>query len=185
MKPDGIEQLLPGVVRRTLGRGDPMTALLEVMADLHEPAEAVLGDLHRNFSPYQAPDAFLPFLARWVNLDRLFPPGYAAEVAMAPLSTGLGRLRELIAAAAELSQSRGTAAGLRRFLETATGLTGFEIDEAVPDGEGMPRAFHFRVRAPAAAAPHRPLIRRIIEQEKPAYVTCELEFLTGAPQDEP
>ena len=38
-------------------------------------------------------------------------------------------LRELIAAAAQLSQWRGTAQGLQRFLETATGIEGFELDE--------------------------------------------------------
>ena len=89
---------------------------------------------------------------------------------------GTGRLREVIAAAAYLSKWRGTAQGLLRFLETATGIDGFRIEEQVLDANGEHRPFHIRVRSPASAQAYRPLIERIVEMEKPAYVTYELQF---------
>jgi hypothetical protein len=85
-------------------------------------------------------------------------------------------LRELIAAAAFLSQWRGTAKGLLRFLETATGVEGFEIEEHARDANGQPQPFHILVRAPAEAERYRGLVERIIEAEKPAYVTYELTY---------
>jgi hypothetical protein len=92
------------------------------------------------------------------------------------VTTGLGRLRELVAAAGEISRWRGTARGLRLFLQTATGVRDFVLDERVPGPDGRPRPFHLRVHAPASLLPHRALLERIIEREKPAYVTYELLF---------
>ena len=85
-------------------------------------------------------------------------------------------MRELIAVAAYLSQWRGTLEGLCLFLETATGSLGFEVDEHVENAKGMPRPYHIHVKAPQSCARDRSLIERIIEQEKPAYVTYDLEF---------
>jgi hypothetical protein len=93
-----------------------------------------------------------------------------------PISTGTGQLRELIAAAAYLSQWRGTAKGLKLFLETATGMSGFELVENVEDAGGDQPPFHIRILAPPEAQPHVALIERIVDQEKPAYVSYELEF---------
>jgi phage tail-like protein len=165
-----IERLLPDVFQRTLAPESLLAALLDVMADQHEPAEAALERLDATFDPRRTADRFVPFLAYWVDLGRLSEPG--AGGAMPPTSgpqitTGLGRLRELVAVGAYLSQWRGTAKGLRLFLETATGIGGFELQEA---------SFHLRVTAPEAARPHRALIERIVESEKPAYVTYELHF---------
>lgn len=180
MNSQAIEALLPEVFRRTVEEGSPLQALLDVMADLHAPSEAVLAEVDRYFDPYRTPDAMVPVLASWVDLDRFFPD-YARTDAMAlsetqVISTGIGHLRELIAAAIELSQWRGTHWGLKRFLEVATGIRGFHIEERVPDGGGQPIPFHIKVAAPASAAPHRSLIERILDQEKPVYVTYELEF---------
>lgn len=158
-----IERLLPGVIQRTLSESPLLVGFLEAMGTLQEPSEAVLETLAANFDPRRAPDAFVPFLARWVELSL-------------PVSTGLGRMRELIASAVELSQWRGTARGLLRFLEVATGVKGFRVEERVPDAAGHPRAFHIQVIAPAAVQPHQPMLERIIEMEKPAYVTYELRF---------
>jgi phage tail-like protein len=178
--------LLPEVMRRTIVPGTPMGAALDVMEGLHAPSEAVLQRIDRVFDPYDAPPGFLPVLARWVDLAWLLDRQGTADAArpgtVAPsLSTGDGRLRELIAAAAWLAQRRGTSAGLVRFLETATGLGGFRIEENPPDEEGRARPFHLRVRAPAAAQVHDALVRRIVDAEKPAYVTWELAFETAAP----
>jgi phage tail-like protein len=184
MKRNEIEQLLPEVFRRTIRPGNPLDALLAVMAALHAPSEEVLAELDLYLDPYRTPDTFVPYLARWVDLQRFLAelpePEGEDQTSGAPLSVpfagGLGRLRDLITAAATLSKWRGTAKGLLRFLETATGVQGFEIDEAVPGPDGKPKPFHLRVQAPAKAKPYRAVIQRIIEMEKPAYVTYELTF---------
>ncbi len=178
MKQNEIAGLLPGVFQRTIFPGHPLAALLAVMEVLHAPAEQAFAGLDQFFDPYRAPDPFVSFLADWVDLERLLvqSPAERAVTGDAPLPSGLGRLRDLIAAAASLSQSRGTVHGLIRFLETATGVRGFEIDERPPGSDGQPRPFHMLVRAPAEAAPLRIMIERIIDAEKPAYVTYELEF---------
>jgi phage tail-like protein len=168
MKSAEILRLLPGVFQRTAREGSPLAALLGVMEALHAPSEQVLENLDALFDPRRAPDRFVPFLARWVDLDL-------------PVTTGLGRLRELAAAGVELSRWRGTARGLLLFLSTATGRKDFEVDERVPGPNGLPRPFHIRVRAPEELAAHRPMLERIIELEKPAYVTYELHF-TQPPQ---
>ena len=59
-------------------------------------------------------------------------------------------------------------------------MSGFEIDETPADG-GNRRAFHIVVRAPQEAADHRALVRRIVDVEKPAYVTYDLQFAAAAP----
>lgn len=215
MRLSEIKQLLPGVFQQTLREGTPQLTLLELMEALHEPSEQVLAQLDAVFDPRRTADEFVPFLAVWVDLARLFDvsPGARPQPRSqlrSPISSGLGRLRELVANAAYLSHWRGTKKGLLLFLQTATGSRGFEVEEEVrrkgegeipgeaggradggddedeqasdeiegqvPGDDGRPVPFHIRVRAPAEAAPHRALIARIIEQEKPAYVTYELEF---------
>lgn len=180
MKRQEIEPLLPHVFRRTLKEGGPLGAFLDLMEWLHEPAEEVLSRLALYFDAASTPDRFVPYLASWVDLDRFYP-FYSAQPAdyqhaADPISPGTGQLRELIAAAARLSKWRGTARGLKLFLETATGIPGFDLLENPVDKSGNPRPFHIRVMAPPAAEPHIPLIERIIEQEKPAYVSYELDF---------
>jgi len=162
MQPSEIERLLPGVFQRTVGEeGSPLAALLQAMSALHQPSERALESLDAAFDPYRADPRFVPLLARWMNLELALP-------------AGLGRLRELTAAAFQLAQWRGTARGLVRFLEIATGETGFRVDERVLDAEGRARPFHVRISMPASAADRRAFIEQIVEREKPAYVTFEL-----------
>jgi phage tail-like protein len=180
MKREEIESLLPRVFQQTLRSGRPLNALLEVMELLHAPAEAVLRQLEQYFNAYGTPDIFVPYLACWLDLERFYP-FYSAQPTeiqrtVDPISSGTGKLRELMAAAAYLSQWRGTAKGLKLFLETATGINGFELLENVADDNGNPRPFHIRIAAPPEAEPHIALIERIVKQEKPAYVSYELEF---------
>jgi phage tail-like protein len=177
-----IERLLPRIFQRTAVAGSPLYALLEVMEALHEPSEDVLRRLDSTLDPRRTAHDFVPFLARWVFLGRLLDgasPGGQPTDLYARWTTGPGRLRELVARAAELARLRGTTQGLLRFLETAIGIPGFEIDERVPGPHGQALPFHFLVRAPAAAAPHARLIRRIIEEEKPAYTTYDFTFQEG------
>ncbi len=185
MKTDDIILLLPAVYQRALAPGSPLRAVLSVMQGLHEPVEASLATLDADFDPLRAPPAFLPFLARWLDLTRLFDdPDRGSDAERRSIqrrrmaSVGDGPLRTLIAAGAELSRRRGTPAGLIRCLELATGVRGFRLDEGPADALGRPRPFHFRVRAPLESRRHQVLIERIITSEKPAHVTHELAFET-------
>lgn len=180
MKRSEIEGLLPGVFQRTVRRGSPLAGILEAMEALHAPDEEVLQDLPSFFNPHRTPDEFVAYLACWVDLGRLLagPLDELSTLDSPPIASGLGRLRELIAAAAYLSRWRGTARGLVLFLETVTGVLGFEVDEHVTDEEGRHRPFHIRVRVPSEAMPYRRLIKEIVEMEKPAYATWELDSTT-------
>jgi phage tail-like protein len=190
-----IARLLPDVFQYALRPPDAgvvepdrrMAALLAVMEGLHQPVEDVLDGLHEHLDPRLAPARFVPYLAGWVDLDWLLmaAPGQPVTGPV-PLASGMDRLRELVAAASYLARWRGTARGLLRFLDSATGVTGFLVEENVTVGETAdgpqrrPKPFHIRVLAPPGAEPYRPLIERIVAAEKPAYVTWELAFTTGA-----
>jgi phage tail-like protein len=176
MRRNEIEGLLPEVFRRTIRPGNPLFALLEVMEVLHAPSEDVLERLDTFFDPYRAPERFVPYLARWVDLERFLMDAPGGDGVPVSFPSGTGRLRELIASVAFLSKWRGTARGLLCFLETATGVQGFAVDERVLGSDGQPVPFHIRVRAPAETEVYRGLIERIVEHEKPAYVTYELAF---------
>jgi phage tail-like protein len=177
MKKERIERLLPSVFQNTAKPGNPLFTVLEVMETMHAPSESALDRLHENFDPNRASEAFVPYLASWVDLEVLFDVPRTKSPSSTPsVSTGLGRLRELTAAAATLSQWRGTRKGLCLFLETATGAKGFEVDEQVRGRNGKLKPFHLRITIPKELAEHRSLIERIVELEKPAYVTYELEF---------
>lgn len=185
MTREEISRLLPLVFQRTNNPGSPLAALLAVMESLHAPSEQILQDIDSVFDPIRTRPEFVPLLARWVDLSWTFDRHALDPVEQGeegPLSTGLGRLRELVAAAPHLAQWRGTRHGLVRFLETATGITGFQIHDGPTGSEG---AFHLVVRAPDEAVRHRALVERIIEVEKPAYVTYDLQFVAAAPGDAP
>src|SRR5919199_4115110 len=104
MKQAEIAGLLPGIFQRTIFPDNPISALLAVMEELHQPAEDALEHLDAFFDPYRAPDRFVPFIAGWVDLERLLrqSPEQREITGATPLPSGLGRLRELIAAAARL-----------------------------------------------------------------------------------
>jgi len=178
MQVEQIRNLLPAVYRRTWRPGSPLDALLASMAALLGPAEQAIQDFPRYLDPRLTPDQFVPLLARWVDLTHLFEARLRGrDVSVHGLMpTGLGRLRELIANAAYLSRWRGTSHGLTTYLQIATGLDGFEVDENF-DRDSRPRRFHICVRGPAEAEPHRALIEEIIRSEKPAHLT--FEFVTG------
>jgi phage tail-like protein len=180
MKRRKIEWLLPELFRRTVVSGNPISALLDIMEALHAPPEGILGDLDRIFDPHRTADDFVPFLACWLDLDRFFGKWVLAPLAgehQEAITTGTGRLRELVARAAYLSKWRGTAKGLIAFLETATGVKGFGVREQIQDEEGKSQPFHMEVEVPGELEPHFALIDRIIESEKPAYVTYQIVLL--------
>jgi len=175
-----IEQLLPEIFRRTLTPQSPLAAIVAAIEGLLSPAEQALATLPDNLAPYRASEEFVVLLAHFADLDRYLPREAYFEVDGAevgpPLASGIGRLRELVRAAPMLSKWRGTGYGLRLFLETATGIPGFEVREAIDDAHGSVRPFHIRISAPAGSLAYRELVEQIVRQEKPAYVTYEILF---------
>jgi hypothetical protein len=149
------------------------------MESLHEPDEIILDKLVSYFNPRWAEQPFLPMLAHWVDIDKIYPqfdtvdlgPDWTVDVG----SADTGRMRELIALAPRLAQLRGTAQGLKLFLEAATGLA-FHVEDPVADAEGFNIPFHVRVVAPREAESQRELVERVIGIQIPAYVTYELIF---------
>lgn len=176
MKQDEIARLLPGIFQQTIREGTPLFALLAIMEALHTPDEAVLDQLEAFFNPYRTSDSFVPFLASWVDLDWLLANTAKSPSSASGLPSGIGRLRELIASAVFLAQWRGTARGLLHFLETACGLQGFSVEERLPGPDGRPRPFHITIQIPPEAVVYQTMIIRIIEAEKPAYVTYDLQI---------
>lgn len=178
MQAEQIKTLLPVIYQQTCRPNGPLNALLESMEVLQEQAETAVEHFPRLVNPRLTADKFLPMLAKWIDMEHLFPPRLIEQDASVDqlLSSGAGRLRELIANASLLARWRGTRRGLTEFLQIATGLSGFAVDEHVNES-GLLRPFHICVRGPEESEQYRPLIERIIHFEKPAHLT--FEFVTS------
>ncbi|MBK8978606.1 MAG: hypothetical protein IPM29_22140 [Planctomycetes bacterium] len=180
MNRETIHALLPEVMRRADATGSPLRALLEVMAGALGPVDRRLRTVDALFDPRRAPAPFVGMLAHWLDLDDLLAGVEDRERrAIRTLASGHGRLRELIAVAAELARQRGTRQGLEGFLTIATGVPGIAVTELAD------RPFRLRVDAPAEAHQHRALIERIVAREKPACVQCEIRYADGATDARP
>jgi phage tail-like protein len=179
MRRQTIERLLPTAYQRAATDGSVLQALLDVMETMHAPDEELLANVDALFAPYSAPERFVPFLTGWVTLDYLVGvPRPGGEIRL-PLPAG--RVRDLIANGAALAKLRGTPVGLQWFLQIATGVTGFQIEEPPA------RPFHFVVLVPPDARAYLGVIRRIVEMEKPAASTFEVVSAADrpAPEGEP
>ena len=172
MKRERIARLLPEVFQRTLdARPDVLGGFLDVIEILHQPDEDVLEHLDAYLDPQQTLDAWLPFLAAWVDLDRFLDDAGS-------FPGGPARLRSLIMASLSLAKERGTRQGLCKFLETATGLRGFEVENSIS------QPYHIIVTSPAPGAAFPEMredqycawLTDLISSEKPAYVTCKLQL---------
>jgi phage tail-like protein len=166
MKPGRIATLLPEVVQRAAPSGSVIDGLLHVMADQHDPVEDLLADFGRLVDPYRCPAEFVPLLAAWVGFDWLVdrPAGVGRD--HPPPRVSESGLRHLVFHAADLAKQRGTAIGLRRTLELATGHRGIEVSAAAQQG------FAVQVRAPEAARPELALLAYIVDHDKPAFTTA-------------
>ena len=172
-----IARLLPETYQAAVAPNNPLGAVLGAMEALQAPAEAALATLDAHVDPLRAPPDFALMLTRWLDLDRYLDwtggrPGEGAP----RYAAGLGRLRLLCLEAAELTRWRGTRRTLERILTVATGLSGYAVQENPPGPKGAPRNFHLHITAPAAARPLADLVRRIVDEERPAYTTYEIEF---------
>ncbi|MFY1638009.1 phage tail protein [Solwaraspora sp. WMMB335] len=166
MRRQAIERLLPGNYQRVAGPGGVLGAMIEVMAGMHEPCEARLDAADDLFHPYRAPAAMVPFLLHWMAADHLL----GGVGAVAGNEIPLGRLRNALARAAAAAQWRGTAHGLRTVIEDLAGVSGIRLSEPAD------QPFHVIVHVPADAADAVALIRRVVEQEKPAATTYEIHI---------
>lgn len=166
MQQNVVLRLLPEILSASIEDSPFLDAATSAIEHLHIRPEAVLADLDVFFRPRVVPRRYLPALSSWVDLDWVLTSEQRAG--REPFGPGTIRLRYLIEGVHELSSWRGTSRGLQAFLETATGLTGFDV-AASPD-----RAFHTVVTVPAAAVAHLALIHRIVAEEKPVCTTHEV-----------
>jgi phage tail-like protein len=172
-----IARFLPETYRAAIIKGSPLHAILAVMEALHRPSEDVLARLDEYIDPLRAPEDFAFMLASWLDLERYFDwTGGRKGAGRARFAAGLGRLRALSATAVHLLRWRGTKYALERFLFVATGIAGFTVEENPPDAGGAPRPFHIVVHAPAAAQRFADLVGRIVDEERPVYVTYDIAF---------
>ena len=169
--------------------------LLKVFELAFEPDVKTLDGLWAYFNPRLAPQGLLPFLAHWVGWQ------------ISP-DLSLDQQRDLIARALEIYRWRGTRRGLRLSLHLATGLplepppgqpaaiaiqetfgSGLVLGETHLGAEaivGGTKPFHFTVtlRQSPGVDLDETLIRKTIEQEKPAFCTYDL-VIVSAPRRSP
>lgn len=174
MEPRRILHYLPQNYQVAAATGqNVLMAMLSVMDSMHAPSERVLGSLDSYFDPYRAPDAFVLMQAGWLGLDRYFEwSGGSYGQGDPSFPTGIGRLRLLIGEYPLLVRGRGTRSALTRFLEVATGLSGFAIEDGSKSGED----FHVLVHAPRSASPLANFVRAIVAGERPAHATWDVQF---------
>jgi phage tail-like protein len=180
MKEAVILRQLPAVFQQAAPEGveTPLRSLVGVMDRMHHADEQILQDFARYIDAYRAPDRFVTYLSSWVGLGWLFldaPADNSQLPTDSPYPGGLGALRELTNAAATNAKWCGTAPGLTSMLETATGITGFQVTEVAATPQSGP-TFAIEVTVPTRAARYLELARRIVEHEKPAHVTASVNL---------
>lgn len=144
---------------------------LLIFKSILAPLDRQVAQISHYFDPRVAPEQLLPWLAAWVDLtlDERWPES---------------RRRELIGSASVLYRWRGTRRALRDYLRIYLG-PGPSIriveqgQEHREQGEAPlpPHTFRVIVEAPSLAEVDRALLERIIEFEKPAHTSYQLELL--------
>src|ERR1041385_1234117 len=176
-----IARFIPEIYRAAVLPGTPLSGILAVMEAMHAPSEEALVEIDKYLDPLRAPDNFALMLTSWLDLDRYLDWTGEREGAGQPrYAAGLGHLRALSMLAAHLMRWRGTRYALEHFLAAATGISGFLVEQNPTDARGRPRPFHIRVHAPAGARRMADLVQRIVDQERPIYVTYEIVFSSTA-----
>lgn len=153
-EPSRLLKYLPGIYADDMF----LSGFLQIFDSFWLPLERQIGELYRYFDPTTAPDEFLSWLSGWVDL--VLDDNWEVE-----------RKRELIRCAADLYRWRGTALGLRNYLRI---YLGYEPQILEDGGDADP--FLFTVVLQASDPPHvqEALVRRIIDEEKPAHTTYRI-----------
>lgn len=177
------QQFLPEFYQESDFLGRFLSIFEQSFEPIYETAETFWAYL----DPLLTPKALVPFVAHWVAWP------------MNPHLT-LSQQRRLIRHAVEIYQWRGTARGLTLCLQLCTGLEEQQIEVTEPDerefaiGEitlgdepslGGGRAYHFIVILKPGTQDQldsldEAALRALIEQEKPAFCTYDLEIVHPA-----
>ncbi len=167
---------------------------IKIFEQAFDPVVNSFTSMWANLDPLTAPQSLIPFLAHWVDW---------------PLDAQLDlpHQRRLIRRAVEIYRSRGTRKGLRFYLHLYTGLP---LDEDIEQeenksiritepfgqgclfgiayvgrdavfGGGKPYHFEVRLRSSPDNLIDEQLVRRIIDQEKPAFCSYDLCIETVNP----
>jgi phage tail-like protein len=171
---------------------DLIHRFIKIFEQAFDPSVNSFFSMWAYLDPLTAPEALLPFLAHWV--DWPIDPQFSWR-----------QQRQLIRHAIEIYRWRGTRKGLRFFIHLYTGLP---LDEEISQeddksisiteffgqgcvlgvahlgrdavlGGGNPYYFQVRLRASPEYHIDEPLVRRIIEQEKPVFCTYDLLIETN------
>jgi phage tail-like protein len=152
-----------------LGGNEFLGRFLLIFEHILTPVDRQIDQLYEYFDPRLAPPDFLPWLASWLGLvlDERWPEG---------------QRRELIRAAVELYEWRGTRRGLSEFLRLYTGFTPEIIEPGVGKGAKADQAHRFVVRIKSSEPDKldRALLMSIIDLEKPAHAGYKLEVIRAA-----
>lgn len=178
-------EFLPAFYREV----DFLTRFTAIIEQTFDPAVQTLDTLWAYLDPLTAPEAMLPFLARWVGWE--ISDRWSVE-----------QQRRLIRYATTLYRWHGTRYGLRFYLHLCTGLP---LDENLPEAEkhiciqenystgfvlgetslgldsmlGGGKKYHFDVRLKVDRSDveiDEKMIREIIQREKPAFSSYELSI---------
>lgn len=161
-----ITAILPEVMAGADLPSSPFAAMLDAMVTLADPVEAQIKGIHRVADPLLTPDRMIDMLLGWFDLAPVarairrhaLPDDSAAALAH--------RLRRLLVLAPVLLPQRGTAPGLAAMLDAACGISGTAVSDSA--------TFHISVTLPAGSGARLPLARRIVELERPVFVTYTL-----------
>jgi phage tail-like protein len=166
---------------------DYIHRFIKIFEQAFDPVVNSFTSMWAHLDPLTAPQALLPFLAHWVD--------WPIDVEL-----DLTYQRRLIRRAVEIYRCRGTRKGLRFYLHLYTGLPLDEHIDREEDksigitepfgqgclfglayvgkdaiiGGGKPYHFDVRLRAQPNSPIDEQLIRRIIDQEKPAFCSYSL-----------
>ena len=166
---------------------DFLGRFLNITEQSFEPVYEATETFWSYLDPLLTPKALVPFLAHWVAWP------------MNPRLT-LSQQRRLIRHAVEIYQWRGTARGLKLCLRLCTNLTDEQIEVIEPNQRefavgditlgaqprlGGGKAYHFAVMLKPDSQDQlnqldEATIRELIEQEKPAFCTYDLEIVHPA-----
>ncbi|MBP7686592.1 MAG: FHA domain-containing protein [Thermoflexales bacterium] len=152
-----------------LGGNEFLGRFLLIFEQILTPLDRQIDQLYQYFDPRLAPPDFLPWLASWLGLvlDERWPEG---------------QRRELIRAAVELYEWRGTRRGLSEFVRLYTGFTPVIIEPGVGKGAKADQAHRFIVRITSSEPDKldRAVLMSIIDLEKPAHAGYKLEVVRDA-----